>query len=74
MKKADEMENYITIKSLRMAYIFTVIVLIIWVVYDYISIKQLNLPFYLLVTQNVIFFTTQLIYRKKMEGKNEEQN
>lgn len=72
LKKMDEMEMYITLKSLRIAWVFTVICLIVWAVYDGIKTSQLGWPFILLVTQNIVFYTCQLIFKYRMAGKNEE--
>lgn len=72
MKKADEMEMYITLKSVKVAWLFTVIYLLVWSVYDYVQTSQLGLPFILLVTQEIVFWTCQLVFRHRISGKYEE--
>lgn len=72
MKKADEMEMYINLKSLRIAWVFTVICLLVWSIYDYAVNAQLGLPFILLLTQEVVFWSCTLYLRHKLSGQNEE--
>jgi len=68
------MEMYITLKSVRIAWVFTVIYLLVWSVYDYINTSQLGLPIILLLAQMAVFWTCQLYFRRRMEGSNEEQD
>jgi len=72
MKKADEMEMYITLKSVRIAWVFTVIYLLIWSAYDFIRTSQLGLPVLLLLTQEMVFWGCLLFFRHRMAGINEE--
>jgi len=72
MKKADEMEMYITLKSVKAAWLFTVIYLLIWSTYDTIKTSQPGLPIILLISQNVVFYTCLLFFRHRISGNNEE--
>lgn len=74
VKKMDEIEMYITLKSLRIAWIFTVICLLVWTIYDGIKTSQLGWPFMLLVTQNIIFYISRFIFKYGMAGNYEEQD
>jgi len=72
MKKADEMEMYITLKSVKIAWLFTGIYLLIWSIYDTIKTSQLGLPIILLISQNLVFYSCLLFFRYRVSGKNEE--
>jgi len=72
MKKADEMEMYITLKSIKIAWLFTVIYLLVWSVYHTIKTSQLGLPLMLLITQNMVLYACILIFRRRLAGSHEE--
>ncbi|MEA4924298.1 hypothetical protein SDC9_172927 [bioreactor metagenome] len=72
MKKADEMEMYITLKSIKIAWLFTVIYLLVWSVYDTLKTSQIGLPLILLLAQNVVFYTCILFFRHRVSGSHEE--
>ncbi len=72
MKKADEMEMYITLKSVKIAWLFTVIYLIIWSTYETIKTAQLGLPILLLISQNIVFYACLLFFRHRISGEYEE--
>ncbi|MEM1485139.1 hypothetical protein V6615_09700 [Oscillospiraceae bacterium PP1C4] len=65
--KPDEMEQYIALRSLKIAYWFTVTFLSIWTVVDVIIQKNIySIPLLLLASQNILltffdrFFTRKL--------------
>lgn len=71
--RADEMEMYINLKSIRIAWAYTVLVLLVWSVYEMVKFGELGWPFYLMITQNLIIFVSKEIIRRKLTaGKNEE--
>ena len=72
MKKADEMEMYITLKSVKVAWLFTVTYLLIWSIYDTMKTSQLGLPIILLISQNIVFYACLLYFRYRITGENEE--
>ena len=72
MKKADEMEMYITLKSIKIAWLFTVIYLLIWSTYDTVKTSQLGLPIILLISQNMVFYACLLFLRHRITSENEE--
>ncbi|GAA0735141.1 hypothetical protein [Clostridium oceanicum] len=72
MKKMDEMELYITSKSMKIAYAYTTIFLIIWSIYNYFKYSEAGLPLLLFITQSVVINVSSLILKKKMGGKSEE--
>ncbi|AVP61744.1 hypothetical protein C7M79_14030 [Clostridium botulinum] len=72
MRKMDEMEMYISLKSIKIAWLYTIVFLFIWLVYEYITTSKFGLPFFLFTTQNVILIICQLILKHRMVGKNEK--
>lgn len=71
MQKMDEMENQITFKSIKFTWIYTVIFLIIWSVYEYVTTSKFGLAAILFLTQNVILMVSKLILTHMMVNKNE---
>lgn len=72
MRKMDEMEMAISLKSVRWAWSYTVIFLLIWIIYDYIKVGSFNfLAFNLLFSQNIIKMGIEQYLKWKM-GKDEE--
>ena len=60
MRKMDEMELEINLKSVRITHIFTMFFLIVWVVYNWITYSTLGLPFILLLSQNIVLIVSYL--------------
>ena len=71
MRKMDEMELEINLKSVRITHIFTMFFLIVWVVYNWITYSTLGLPFILLLSQNIVLLVSYLFMKWSM-GKDEE--
>lgn len=67
------MEMFITNRALKIQMIFFNLALLVWVLYDVFQASKLNLAFLILVIGNILFFATQLIYRKKMVSNNDEK-
>lgn len=72
MRKMDEMEMYISLKSIKISWFYTVTFLFIWGLHDYITKSKYELPFFLFITQNVILLVCQLILKHRMVGKDEK--
>ncbi len=71
MRKMDEMEMSISLKSVRWAWFYTVMFLVIWVIFDWIQNRNMGLQFFLLITQNLVLLGTQTFLKWKM-SKNEK--
>ncbi len=71
MRKMDEMEMSISLKSVRWAWFYTVMFLFIWVMFDWIQNRNTGLPFFLLITQNLVLLGSQTFLKWKM-SKNEK--
>lgn len=65
MKRMDETECKSTVKSMKIAYSYTVIFLFIWLVYEYIKTSSLGLPFFLFITQNLILLAGQFFLKER---------
>ena len=68
-RKMDEMEQFISLKSLKIAYAFTIAFLFVWVILDKINKETQSIAFFLLITQNLVLMISQAYFKKKMEGK-----
>ncbi len=66
IKKADEMERFQNEKSAVYAFAFYGLALLAWSLFDFFSKGELSLQFTILLTGNVIFFGSRLIYNRKM--------
>lgn len=56
MKKMDEMELCISLKSIKFAWFYTVLILFIWTIYTYIKHHTFySIAFFLLISQNIIY-------------------
>lgn len=73
IKKADEMEMSINFKAMRLSWVFVVVVLIIWVFYDFITTGELNTIFSIILLQSIIFFGSKLYLTKKMSDDTDEE-
>lgn len=71
-KKADEMEMHIILKSVRIAWAYSVLFLLAWAVYEFIQTRRLGLPFILLCSQNAVLILSQLIIKRTVAAGNEE--
>lgn len=72
MRKMDEMEMAISLKSVKWAWGYTVLFLLIWIIYDYVKVGSFNsLAFILLISQNLIKMGIEQYLKWKM-GKYEE--
>ena len=66
MRKQDEMELSISLKSIKTAYAYTILFLAIWFIYDYIQTRIFGLTFFLLISQNIVLMGTQMFLNWKL--------
>lgn len=71
MRKMDEMELSISLKAIKIAWIYTVLFLAVWLAYDFINGNKPGLEFLLLITQNLVLIGIQSLLKWKM-GKDEK--
>lgn len=77
--KADEMERSIQLKSIRFAWIYTLLFLIAWSLYESYKVYRFNEPLnstpsFLLISQNLVLVFSQLFFRQRMGDGAEEEN
>ena len=65
-QKMDEMEQQITLRACRAAWVFLVLALFIWEVWELIQGGDTNLPAFLLGAQVVIFCLAQWLGRARV--------
>lgn len=68
-RKMDEMEQLIALKSLKIAYGFTVLCLFIWCIFDTINKNTSCIALMLLITQNLVLIFSQMYFKRKMGCK-----
>jgi len=68
-RSMDEMEFSISLRAIKIAWIYSVLVLFIRMIYDFaVTGSVIGFAFYLLITQNALFSVAQ-IYLKWKLGK-----
>jgi hypothetical protein len=67
----DEMEMSINLKAVKSAWLFGILFLLIWVVYDWIKTDRLNVAFILMTSQLIIYWIVTLFFKWKL-GKDEK--
>ncbi len=71
-RKPDEMEMNINLKAVKLAWAYSSVFLLVWIVYDWIKTSNFNgLAFILLMSQLVVYWTVHLFLKWKL-GKDEK--
>ena len=69
--KADEMELSINFKAMRLSWVFVGVALTLWCIVKYIMEGEFpSVPFILLMTQNIIFFSAKLLIARRLTKNN----
>ena len=72
IRKMDEMEMSINLKAIRLAWGYSALFLLVWVIYDWITAGSYNgLAFILMTSQFVIYWGVQIFLKWKL-GKDEK--
>lgn len=66
MKKMDEMELAITLKGIKWSWIFMIIALFLWGVYDLVKTQSTSIPLILLSFQFLVYFFVTNISKWKV--------
>jgi len=66
MKKMDEMELRITLKGIKWSWIFMVLALAVWGIYDLVKTQSTSLPLILLSIQFMVYFFVTNISKWKV--------
>jgi uncharacterized membrane protein YoaT (DUF817 family) len=64
------MEMSINLKAIRWSYLFTVIALFAWTIYDFVYSHKFSLAGYILITQNLLYLFISQILKWKMDDTN----
>ena len=73
-KRADEMENYITMRAMHYAYVFLILALSAWILIVTIREGQIPLiPFIIETMSGIIFWGSRIYLTKKMAGTSDEE-
>ena len=73
-RRADEMEKSIQLKSMRWAWAYTTLFLLVWVFYNLLIAETVSLlPVMLFITQQLVLSLAQLIYRARMSGGGDDE-
>lgn len=70
-RKMDEMEKFISYKSVFWTYAYMVAFLAVWVVINLFNKVSVNVPVFLFVTQMLLQNVIRLTLKKQVDGKNE---
>ena len=74
MKKADEMEVSITLKAIRISWIYSMVFLLIWVLIVLIQTSELPyIPFALLSSDMIVMLLSTRIINRRMSGKKQNE-
>ncbi|NLI12915.1 hypothetical protein [Pelotomaculum propionicicum] len=65
-KKADEMEIHISFLSMRLAWVFMLLALLVWAWYDFSKYSKLNFAFYIGTVGGIFYWLSTIYYRNKM--------
>jgi hypothetical protein len=76
--KPDEMDQSIQLQSIRMTWLYSVVFLAVWCIYEYtaggINNGRINfLPLILLFSQAIVLYLSQLLYRAGMTKGTEDE-
>lgn len=72
--KADEMEIAINYKAMRIAFVFSIIALLAYCVYDYVTSSEIpTIPFVIACIQGAVFFASKVSITYKMTKKDDDE-
>ncbi|MBV7273114.1 hypothetical protein JMF89_00915 [Clostridiaceae bacterium UIB06] len=74
MRKQDEMERSLTLKAIKISWIFTAVVLFIWGVVNYIKGMGQTFPMIVFILQVLVVLIMQQVYIMKTGDKNSKKN
>lgn len=72
IRRMDEMEMSINLKSVRITWVYGLSFLLVWSAYNVIRTGNLGLPFILLASQLVIYYFCRRMITRSLAGRYEE--
>ena len=71
-RRMDEMEMSITVRAIRLAWMYANLFLLVWICHDWIKMNAFQwVPFILMTSQSLVFWVVQLFLKWKL-GKDEK--
>lgn len=67
MRKMDEMEWKINLKGIKWSYLFLVVSLFIWGIYNFIKTQETSLPLILVTLQYLVYFFVTSIVKSNVD-------
>jgi len=61
MRKMDEMELAITLQAIRWTFLFTLLVELVWGIWNFVQVREVTAPIYLIIYQNLFLFCAMQI-------------
>lgn len=72
--EADEMEVAINYKAMRVAFVFSIIALLAYCVYDYVTSSEIpTIPFVIACIQGAIFFASKVFITHKVTKEHDDE-
>lgn len=72
LRKMDEMEMSINLRAIKLTWAYSILFLLVWILYDWFKINTYNgVAFILMTSQLVIYWAVQLYLKWKL-GKDEK--
>ena len=67
MRKMDEMEWSINLKGIKWSYLFLIVSLFIWGVFNFIKTQEMSLPLILVILQFLVYFFVTSIAKSNVD-------
>lgn len=67
MRKMDEMEWSINLKGIKWSYLFLIVSLFIWGVFNFIKTQEMTLPLILVILQFLVYFSVTSIAKSNVD-------
>lgn len=66
MRKMDEMELAISLKAMKAAWLYVILFLIVWTIYDLFQTNEFGFAFLLLISQNLVYSLAKYCLKRKL--------
>lgn len=69
MKKMNKEEVVISLKSVKISWVYCITFLFIWSLYEYITTSRFGISFLLLISQNIVLILSNYILKERIYNK-----
>ncbi|NEZ49418.1 hypothetical protein FDB54_07260 [Clostridium botulinum] len=66
MKKMNKEEVVISLKSVKISWVYCITFLFIWSLYEYITTSRFGISFLLLISQNIVLILSNYILKERI--------